>query len=621
MCQSAEKTEAVVTPVLSSDEQSLKSITPQLRRLWQAASPRRRVQFVLLVLLMTLASFAEIVSIGAVLPFLAVLTAPDRLFRNPSLHFIISSLNISQPGQLLFPLTVVFGITVMLSGLFRMLMLWVSTRLSYAMGADIGIGIYRHSLYQPYAVHVSRNSSEIIDGIAIKADAIIMNVIMPLLILFSSSVMLSVIIIALIAVDPMVALIIFSGFGAIYLTIAGIVKKRLSVNSLSIATESIQVIKSLQEGLGGIRDVLINGSQAIYCQLYRNSDISLRRAQGNSSFISASPRYGIEALGIILITAMAYVLAQRPDGIVKTIPVLGALALGSQRLLPVMQQAYASWSNIQGGWASLSDVLDLLEQPLPDHFDKQVGEPLPFKRSIELKNLSFRYTSHGPLVLQNLNLCIARGSHVGFIGSTGSGKSTLLDIVMGLLQPTDGTLIVDGVPVYADTVRAWQAHIAHVPQAIFLSDCSIEENIAFGIPKDEIDHDRVRQAAGQAQIADLIESWPKQYRTVVGERGNKLSGGQRQRIGIARALYKEADVIIFDEATSALDSDTEEAVMQSIESLSEELTILIIAHRVTTLKKCSVIVELESGSIKRIGDYQEVVMHKEEKINHSMNLA
>jgi ATP-binding cassette subfamily B protein len=210
-------------------------------------------------------------------------------------------------------------------------------------------------------------------------------------------------------------------------------------------------------------------------------------------------------------------------------------------------------------------------------------------------------------VLNNFDLVIAKGSRIGFIGTTGSGKSTLIDIVMGLLQPTQGALEIDGHPITTANHRAWQAHIAHVPQAIFLADSSIEENIAFGVPKEHIDPQRVRQAARQAQIADIIESWPEQFQTFVGERGIRLSGGQRQRIGIARALYKRADVIIFDEATSALDNDTEQAVMDAIEGLSEGLTILIIAHRLSTLRNCTQIVELGDCGLKKIGTYQEVI--------------
>jgi ATP-binding cassette subfamily B protein len=419
--------------------------------------------------------------------------------------------------------------------------------------------------------------------------------------------MLSAIMLAMLSVAPVIALTAFGGFGLIYVFIIRLTRKRLLTDSRRAARESTHVIKSLQEGLGGIRDVLIDGSQATYCQIYRDADLPLRRAQGNNLFIGQFPRYGMEALGMLLIAALAYKLAQQPDGISKAIPVLGGLALGAQRLLPVLQQAYGAWSGIQGGQASLQDTLALLDQPLPDYAGQSVVEPITFRKQIKLTGLSFRYSLQTPWVLKDLDLTIARGSRVGFIGTTGSGKSTLLDIVMGLLQPAEGVLEIDGQPITMGNHRGWQVHIAHVPQVIFLADSTIEENIAFGVPKNQIDHDRVRHAAHQAKIADVIGSWPQQYQTFVGERGIRLSGGQRQRIGIARALYKQSDVIIFDEATSALDNETEQAVMQAIEGLSEELTILIIAHRLTTLRNCTQIVELGDGGIKRTGPYHDIV--------------
>jgi ATP-binding cassette subfamily B protein len=578
-----------------------------LRRLWQHINPRRRGQFSLLLVLMLLASFAEVLSIGAVLPFLAALTAPERVFEHPIAQPIIQVLGLTAPAQLLLPLTIVFGAAALVAGAMRLLLLWASTRLSFATGADLGISIYRRTLYQPYAVHCARNSSEVISGISGKANNVIYSIILPFLTLISGSVMMITILIALLSVEPVIALIAFGGFGLIYGLIIRLSRKKLLVDSECMARESVQVIKSLQEGLGGIRDVLIDGSQAAYCQIYSDADLRMRRAQGNGVFISTSPRYLMEALGMLLISVLAYQLVLQVDGIAKAIPILGALALGAQRLLPVLQQAYGAWTSIQSGRASLQDTLDLLEQPLPDHADQSAVQPLPFRNNINLKQLSFRYGSQTPYVLKQINLTISKGSRVGFIGTTGSGKSTLLDIVMGLLQPTDGALEIDGQVVTLANNRAWQVHIAHVPQAIFLSDNSIEENIAFGVPKDQIDHHRVRRAAQQAQIANSIESWPKQYQTFVGERGIRLSGGQRQRIGIARALYKQADVIIFDEATSALDNETEQAVMQAIEGLSKDLTLLIIAHRLTTLKNCTQIVELGEGGVKRAGSYNDIV--------------
>jgi ABC-type multidrug transport system fused ATPase/permease subunit len=586
------------------------SISSLLKRLWHHISPRRRGQFGLLLVLMLIASFAEILSIGAVLPFLGVLTAPEHIFELPSAQPIIKALNMTEPQQLLLPLTVAFGVAALIAGAMRLLLIWASMRLSYSAGADLSISIYRRTLYQHYSVHCARNSSEVINGISGKTNGVIY-VISMFLTLISSAALLITILIALLSVNPLIAIAAFGGFGFIYLLIIRLTRKQLAINSERIARESTQVIKSLQEGLGGIRDVLIDGSQATYCQIYSKADLPLRRAQGSTSFIGLSPRYAMEALGMIIIAALAYSLAKQVDGIANAIPILGALALGAQRLLPVLQQAYSAWSGILGGQASLQDALDLLDQPLPEYASQPHPQPLSFNDKISLKRLDFRYSRQTPLVLKKIDLTIAKGGRIGFIGATGSGKSTLLDLIMGLLQPTDGTLEIDGQRITHANHRAWQLHIAHVPQAIFLADSSIEENIAFGVPKDQIDYKRVKFAAKQAQIAESIESWPKQYQTFVGERGIRLSGGQRQRIGIARALYKQANVIVFDEATSALDSETEHAVMQAIESLSKDLTILIIAHRLSTLKNCTQIIELADGGIKRTGSYQDIVNKSE----------
>lgn len=556
---------------------------------------------------MIVASFAEVVSIGAVLPFLGVFTAPEQVFQHRLAQPVIKIFGLTEPLQLLLPLTIAFALVALFSGAMRLVLLWAQTRLSHAVGADLSISIYRRTLYQPYAVHVARNSSEVIAGISGKATGVVYFTLLPVLTILTCVVMMASILFALLAIEPMIATAAFAGFGAIYAFVILLTRKRMASNSQRINREQNRVIKALQEGLGGIRDVLIDGTQAAHCAIYREADLSLRRATASVQIIAGSPRYGIEALGMVLIAALVFFLAGRPMGIASAIPVLGALALGAQRLLPALQQAYSCWTSLRGGQESLADALDLLDQPLPAHADEPLPPPLPFKHGIRLENLAFRYTPQGPWVLQGLDLEIPKGARIGFIGSTGSGKSTLLDIVMGLLPPTAGSLAIDSVAVTEQNHRAWQAHIAHVPQTIFLADTTIAENIAFGVAPDQIDHVRVRQAAQKAQIAETVESWDKQYDTVVGERGVRLSGGQRQRIGIARALYKRADVIVFDEATSALDNDTELAVMQAIESLGDDLTILIVAHRLTTLKNCSKIIELNNGTVSRVGTYQAIV--------------
>jgi ATP-binding cassette subfamily B protein len=306
----------------------------------------------------------------------------------------------------------------------------------------------------------------------------------------------------------------------------------------------------------------------------------------------------MEALGMLLIAigaTFSVVVMDVDAGII--IATFGVLGLAAQRMLPLMQQCYSSWSIIQSNNQSLGDILDLLDQPLPTYSEEKIS----FNDELKIADVSFRYGEELPYILKNVNLTIKKGSRVGLIGATGAGKSTLIDIIIGLLEPTSGKLLVDGVSIKHGNARGWQINVAHVPQSIFLSDASISENIAFGVPSNAIDISRVRIAAELAELADFIESLPYKYQTVVGERGARLSGGQRQRIGIARALYKNASVIILDEATSALDGETEKLVMSAIEGLAGNVTLIIIAHRLSTLRACTEIVELDGkGGSKNV---------------------
>jgi len=583
------------------------SIASLIARLWGHLSTRRRLQLGALLALMVFVSFAEAISIGTVIPFLGILTSPDWLFNHPIAHPFITLLGFTEPKELLKPLTILFACAAVVSGGLRLLLHWAQTRLGYAIGADFSISIYRRTLYQPYSVHLSRNSSEVITGVTSKADGVVYQTLMPLFIIFSSAMMLLTTLVALLAAQPLVAAISIASFGSIYALAISITRSRLSRDSKLINREQTLIVKALQEALGGIRDVLIDGTQQIYCRIYERADRRLRTAQANVGIVAVSPRFIVEAVGIALIAAMAYALASRPQGLGSTIPMMGMLALGAQRMLPVLQQAYSNWTVMRSGQAALIEVLELMGQLLPPHAEQPSPPPMPFQRDIVLDKLGFYYSQTQPWVLQGLDLKISKGARVGFIGTTGSGKSTLLDIVMGLLSPSEGSLQVDGLPITSANARAWQAHIAHVPQSIYLADTTVAENIAFGVPSSQIDYVRIQRAARRAQIADTVESWERGYETLVGERGVRLSGGQRQRIGIARALYKEVDVIVFDEATSALDNETERAVMATINSLRGNLTILMVAHRLSTLQDCIQVVELQDGQIKRIGTYEEIV--------------
>ena len=500
-----------------------------------------------------------------------------------------------------------FAVVALVAGAVRMLLLWANARLTFASGADLSSEVYRRTLYQPYSVHVARNSSEVISGITNKVGGTVLGVMFPLMTLISACVSLLATLATLLIIDPRIALGAGFGFGVCYGIITWFSRRRLRDNSRSIATEYTLVVKALQEGLGGIRDVLIDGSQPVYCDIYRRADQSLRVAQGNNVFIAQSPRFSMEAVGMVLIAGLAYSLSRHTHGLAAALPVLGALALGAQRLLPALQQVYNAWATMAGSHALLADTLDLLDQPFPADALGPAPRPLSFEREIRFERVRFRYADEGPWVLEDLNLVIPKGARVGIVGGTGSGKSTTLDLLMGLLRPCSGQISIDGRVLDDGNLRAWQGCIAHVPQTIFLADSTIAENIAFGLPAHEIDRERIQRAAQRAQICEFIDSMPAGFESLVGERGVRLSGGQRQRIGIARALYRETSVLVLDEATSALDNSTERSVMDAIEGLSRELTIIVIAHRLSTVQRCDTIVELEHGRLIAQAPYEQLL--------------
>ena len=574
---------------------------------WTHIPKKRKSQLSALTLLTILVSLAEIISIGAVLPFLGALTAPDKILEIQFLQPLFYKLNILDPSELLFPMTLLFIVAAIISGIMRLILLWTQTRFGYAIGADISILVYRNLLYAPYSLHVSKNSSEFISGITDKTGMVVTQILLPILLIISSSIILVAIFIALLSIDSFVAVIATLGFASTYGFVSFFTKKRLLIDSDNISKKSNLLIKSLQEGFGGIRDVLIDGTQEVYCKIFRDADLPLRKSQAGITIIGQTPRFIVEALGITILAVLAYYLSKSSEGINNAIPVLGVFALAAQRLLPILQQIYASWTSIIGCSSLLKDILFYLNQGLPEYYSLSSPPLIKFNNYIKLDNLDFRYSSDGPFILKGFTCKIKKGERVGLIGTTGSGKSTLIDIIMGLLLPKDGQLYVDDEIITAKNYRSWQLHVSHVPQSIFLADSTILENIAFGVPLDEIDHELVSECAKKAQISQTIESWALQYKTLVGERGVRLSGGQRQRIGIARALYKKTDVIIFDEATSALDDKTELKVIDSIFNLNPDITILIIAHRLTTLKKCTQVIELEGGKVLQSGTYKEIV--------------
>ena len=558
-------------------------------------------------MLMVLSSLTEVLAIGAILPFLGVLVAPEKVFQSKMVAPLLNTFHIVSAQELLLPITILFCSAVLFSGLIRIILLWLQFRVAFGLGADISASIFKRTLYQPYSSHISRNSSEVISGITTKSVGIIFSAIYPAIIILSSFLTLIAVFGSLLFIHAPSAIACVSGSGVIYFFVGGLSKSRLKKDGEIVNNLTTKVLQLIQEGLGGIRDVLIDGTQEVYVANYKSAEDALKRSMANIQILSLFPRYVIESLGIVLVATVAFFLSADDRGLSNTIPILGALAIGAQRLLPLIQQAYSNWTAVLSGRASVEEAMDLLDQPMPTILLSQDMPNEFFNSSIQLKDISFRYPSNPTYVLKNINLHIPKGSKIGFIGSTGCGKSTLLDIIMGLLSPSSGNLLVDGLVIDVVSASYWQKNIAHVPQTIFLSDATVYENIAFGVPYDQIDRGHVIKAAQKAQIAESIEAFPKGYDTRVGERGIMLSGGQRQRIGIARAIYKGADILVLDEATSALDVETEKNVIEQISNASDEITMLIVTHRLTTLKHCSTLVELAEGKIKQIGAYDDVV--------------
>jgi len=583
------------------------SILNLLKRVWCKLKRRRKVQFILLILLMLFSSIAEIVSIGAILPFLSAINNPQYLYEKSYMAYPIKFLKIHESHDLILPLLIFFIFTTLFATILRTLFLWATTKYSFNSGAELSGEMYNKTLYQSYTIHVNRNSSEVINSITLKADRFIYGVTLPTITLISSFVILILILGVIILTVPLSVKILFFSFGIIYLIIVLFSRKKLESNSFIIGKEASKSIRILQEGLGGIRDVLLDGLQQAYTNSFTKADTKLRKAQGNNQLITQMPRIFIESLGLIIIAVVAYSLSNKGSNISEAIPLLGLIALSSQRLLPIFQQAYSAWTSILGSKSSLMGIVELLEQTI---YIPQKYSDIKFKNQIELKNISYKFLNETKYVLNNINLVIKKGEKIGVIGSTGSGKSTLVDIVMGLLKPTNGQILIDGVDIDRDNTLSWQSNLSHVPQSIFLSDASILENIAFGVEKNSINIQKAKYAIVQSQLENFIESLPENYNTLIGERGVRLSGGQRQRIGIARSLYKQPNIIIFDEATSSLDSKTEEAMMEAINKLDKNLTLILIAHRISTLKNCDTIIEIKDGTICRSGKYNEIINEK-----------
>jgi len=554
---------------------------------------------------MLVGSVSEILAIGAVVPFISLMARPEMAAEFPLLQSLFSLLGWQEVDSLVLPMSIAFVAIVLVATGIRLLLVYATNRLVFAIGHDVGVKIYSVALHQPYSYHIAQNTSEIIANV--NRVQLLVNAFLRPAMEGATAVILSVaILVALMLVDATTALAAGLIFTIVYLAVIGLFRTRLRANSKIISDAQGTRIRCVQEGLGGIRDVILDANQAHYVGQFSKVDQRFRHAQAKNAFLGQAPRFLVEAIGVTLIVALAYGLSLKTGGLIAALPTLAALALGAQRLLPLVQKMYQAWAQFSGNFHVFQDVLLALGLPVVESLKADDGNT-GFAKQIEFKGLGFRYQSAGPDVLRAIDLKVDKGSRVGIVGKTGSGKSTLLDILMGLLNPSSGSINIDGVSLEAYGHCRWQNRIAHVPQHIYLSDASIAENIALGVSPNKIDLERVRRAARRAQIADFIEASRQGYETRVGEHGVQLSGGQRQRIGIARALYKQAEVLVFDEASSALDMETETAVMEAVAALDSDLTLFIIAHRVQTLYSCDLIVRLDEGEVAQVGGFDDVI--------------
>jgi ATP-binding cassette subfamily B protein len=546
------------------------------------------VQFLGLAIFTIFGALAEMVTIAAVVPFLgALLGASGESRIAPELF----------SGIDLRDLTFILIVAAVVAALIRGLLSWSTHRYTAAIGIDLSRKLYSVVLSQPYEQHISRNSSEVIAGFD-KISGVVSKTINPLLQGLVSIVMVLGILIVLFSIDATVALGSILSIGSLYLLMSLVTRSSLTRNSKIIADSAALCIRSVQEGLGGIRDIILDNTQNIFIKHYSAHVTSMRVAQASNAFVGESPRFLIEAAGMIVIVLIAWGVTQRGDGAQEAIPIMGALALGAQKLLPAMQRIYFAWSSIRGNSINLVDILALLEEPQTGPQPRTEVKPAVSDKNapiLRLTNITYRYSGAERPVFTDLSIEIEKGDRIGIVGKTGSGKSTLADIAMGLLQPLRGQIYVHGELLTSANRRAWQSVVAHVPQFIYLADCSIAENIAFGVDPENIDFDLLKNVIEKAQLVDVVQNLNGGVDAVIGERGVKLSGGQRQRLGIARALYKQPEFLLLDEATSALDGHTEKDVMEVIEALGRGITIVIIAHRLSTLANCNKLIELDAS--------------------------
>ena len=581
-----------------------------LKKLLYLLSPGERKQaFILLIMILIMAIF-EMIGVASILPFMAVLTNPEIIETNVILStaFETSSIfGVETTQQFLFFLGIVVFVLLVLSLTFKALTIFTQLRFTSICQYSIARRLVEGYLYQPYSWFLNRHSADLGKTILSEVGQVISKGLGPMINLINQIVLVSALLILLILTDPKLTLIVGFTIGGIYWSIYKLTKSIISHMGQDRLKANQWLFTVVSEAFGAAKEVKLGGLEKVYTNRFSGPAKTLAHNSAMFGLISQLPRYFLEAIvfgGMLLV--VLYLISQSGT-FVSAIPMVALYAFAGYRLMPAMQQIYISATALR----FVRPSVDAMYKDMKGLQSSQVQtshEILPLKKSINLKNISYKYPKSSKTAIKNIQLNILAHSCVGIVGATGCGKTTTVDIILGLLEAQQGKLEVDGKEINDHNRRSWQRAIGYVPQNIFLSDDTVAANIAFGIDPKKINQEDVERAAKIANLHEFVkDELPNQYQTTIGERGVRLSGGQRQRIGIARALYHNPQVLILDEATSALDNLTEQAVMEAVNNIGNDITIIMIAHRLSTVKECDTIFLLDKGELKAKGSFQELI--------------
>lgn len=583
-----------------------------IKQLFSLLTDKQKKQFYILQVLVVIMAFTELLGIASIAPFMALVGDISILEKNAVFAELYQMSGRDSPMDFLFYSGVLVLVMLTFSALVSMFTIWKLSIFGARIGTEIADLLYTYYMQQSWQFHASSSSAQLTKQVSTEAARISIGIMQPLVQMNAKIVLAVFISISIVIYDPLIAVLGLVIFSLAYLLLYRLVRERLMANGQQLSRISTERFRLMNEGFGGIKDVLLLDRSHDFIKSFQDSGKVFAHAQGTNIAISQVPRYFIELIAFGAMISLVLLLIKLHAGnLGEVLPILAVYALAAFKLLPALQQIYSSISQIKGNIAAFEAVKEDLERAFYQQKNisqRPVPPPMSLKKSITLTEIGFSYAGKDTAAVNGVNMRIPVNSVIGLVGSSGSGKSTLIDILLGLLTPQQGCLYVDGTRITDKNKRAWQDLLGFVPQSIFLSEGSIAENVAFGIPISDIRTDQVYRALILANLMELVEQLPEGIDTKVGERGVKLSGGQRQRIGIARALYHEAAVLVFDEATSALDGITEKIVMDAIHEFSGKKTIIMIAHRLKTVEQCDRIYFMEQGKIIDYGTYQELVV-------------